>query len=349
MAVDLFETRTMMEILETIKPVRTFFLDTFFKVSRTFNTESVDIDIVKGKRRLAPFVNPQREGKLVEKRGYKTRSYNPPYIKPKMVTTAEDLLKRQPGEIIYRPNSGPSQEAAAELGRNFAQMDEMITRREEWMAAQALTTGQMSVVGDGVDDVITFHMEATHLPVLTGTALWSDVDDSTPIDDLKGWRRLVAQDSGKSPDTCIMGLSAYDNFMKSEQVIGTDNGGKNLFDMRRINIGQIDPRLLPNGVTFVGTLTELGIDVFTYEEWFVNDDDDIEYPLMPTDKVLLGSTSARAERLYGAIKDLSALAPTARFPKSWTVEDPSARFAMIQSAAMPTPIEIDAFLTATVL
>jgi len=349
MAVDLFETRTMMEVLETLKPVRTFFLDTFFKVSRTFNTESVDIDIIKGKRKLAPFVNPMREGKLVERRGYKTRTYKPPYIKPKMVTTAEDLLKRQPGNIIYSPNTGPAQQASKQLGEDLASMDESITRREEWMASQALTTGQVHVIGDGVDDVIDFHMEASHLPVLTGTALWSDFDDATPIDDLKTWRRLVAKDSGKSPSICLMGLEAYDNFMKCEQVIGTATGGKNVFDMRKINVGQIDPQLLPDGMTFIGTLTELGLDIWTYEEWYVNDDDDIEYPLMPDNKILLGNPGARAKRLYGAIKDLDALAPTARFPKSWTTKDPAVRFAMIQSASLPAPLEIDAFLCATVL
>ena len=93
MAYNLFDSRTMMAALEQAKPPRTFLLDTFFSgAPRTFDTEAVDIDIIKGKRRLAPFVNPRHEGKIVEKRGFKTRSYKPAYVKPKMVTTAEDIL-----------------------------------------------------------------------------------------------------------------------------------------------------------------------------------------------------------------------------------------------------------------
>lgn len=347
--VDLFETRTMLEIFSQLKPVRTWFLTTFFNISNTFNTEAVDVDIIKGKRRLAPFVSPKREGKVIEKRGFKTRSYRPAYIKPKMITTAEDILKRQPGQIIYAPNSGPAVMASQELGRNLAEMDEMITRREEWMAAQALITGQVNVIGDGINDVLDFHMDAENKPTLSGGSLWSAPTTAVPLDNLRTWKRLLAKKSGKSPNICLMGLSAIDAFMKCEQVVGNATGGKGMFNLRAIDIGRIVPAMLPDGVTYYGSLTELGLDIYTYEEWYVDEYDDVEYPLMPNNKVLLGSTGARCERLYGAIKDLDALAPVARFPKSWTQPDPSARFLMVQSAPLTVPIEIDAFLCATVL
>lgn len=350
MAYNLFDSRTMMAALEQAKPPRTFLLDTFFSgAPRTFDTEAVDIDIIKGKRRLAPFVNPRREGKIVEKRGFKTRSYKPAYVKPKMVTTAEDILKRDPGMTIYSPNSGPAAKAAAELGRNLAELNEMITRREEWMAAQALTTGKCPIIGEGVDDLVDFLMEPTHLPVLTGQALWSDHANADPLANLKAWKRLIAKDSGINPTIVVMGLSAIDNFLACDKVLGTANGGKNVFNMINVQMGRIDPRLLPNGVTYYGTLQELGLDVYTYEEWYVDDESDIESPMIPTNKILMGNPSARTERMYGAIRDLSALAAVPRFPKSWTVEDPSARFVMLQSAPLMAPIQVDAFLCATVL
>ena len=350
MAYNLFDSRTMMTALEQAKPPRTFLRDLFFSgAPRTFDTEAVDIDIIKGKRRLAPFVNPRREGKVVEKRGFKTRSYKPAYVKPKMVTTAEDILKRDPGMHIYSPNSGPAAKAAAELGRNLAEMNEMITRREEWMCAQALTTGQCPIIGEGVDDLVDFLMEATHLPVLTGAALWSDHTNATPLDDLKTWKRLIAKDSGINPTHAIMGLDALDNFLMCENVIGSTGGGKNLFNMINVQMGRIDPQMLADGVTYYGFLPELGLEIYTYEEWYVDDDSDIETPMIPANKVMMGNPSARTEKMYGAIKDLSALASVPRFPKSWTVDDPSARFVMLQSAPLMAPIQIDAFLCADVL
>jgi len=71
--------------------------------------------------------------------------------------------------------------------------------------------------------------------------------------------------------------------------------------------------------------------------------------LIPDDRVILGSTASRFERLYGAIKDLDALVPVARFPKSWTEPDPSERFVMVQSSPLMAPLEIDTILSATVL
>lgn len=350
--VDIYETRTMLAVLEQRKAPRTFIRTTFFGAAgtgRTFNTEEVDIDVIKGKRRLAPFVNPKHAGKLIEKRGYRTRSYKPAYVKPKTETNASEILKRQPGNIIYAPNSGPAAMAAQQLGRELAYLDDMIIRREEWMAVQALLTGQVHVKGEGVDEILDFYMDAAQLPVLTGTARWSDHANATPLDDLKRWKRERSKASGYSPTLAVFGLDAIDNFLKCEQIIGTTGGVKGLFDLRRIDMGQIDPQTLPNGVTYYGRLKELGLDIWTYEEWYVDDDDGVEYPMIPANKVFMGNPTARTEFLYGAIKDLDALAPVSRFPKQWDEKDPSVRFLMLQSAPLPVPTEIDAFLTATVL
>lgn len=347
---DLFETRTMLESLEQMKPPRTFLLDTFFSTVNVSTTKHIDIDIIKGKRRMAPFVNPRLQGKVVEKRGRISRTYTPPYVKPKMVTTADDILEREPGKHIYEGNMSPAQMAAVEVGKNLVELDELITRREEWMAAQVLTTGKVVVVGEGVEDEIDFLMEPSHLPALLGTAKWTDHTNARPLQNLKTWKRLVAKDSGINPTEALMGLDALDNFLQCEEVIGTTGGGKNLFDMRRINIGQIDPRILPNGVIYYGYLTELGLDIWTYEDWFVDEyDNDKEKPMMPANKVVLGSPNAYTRRQYGAIQDLKATAAVRRFPKSWEEEDPSARMIMLQSAPLPCMHQVDAFLCAEVL
>lgn len=346
MSLDIFDTRTMLTALEQRKPPRTFFLNTFFRNTNESNSKYVDIDIFKGKRRLAPFVNPRLGGKVVEKRGYKTYTYEPPYIKPKMVTTAEDILKRAMGMHIYEANMGPAQKAAEEVGKNLAELNEMITRREEWMAAQVLTTGKVVVQGDGVDDEIDFLMDATHLPTLAGTAKWDAPTTAKPIDDLRTWRKLVGKDSGIMPTDVIMGEEAYTAFMACNQVTGA-NG---LFDLRRVNIGEINPRDLGDGVSYIGTITKLGLDLWTYDEWYVDEyNNDTEKALMPVDKVLMGNPRARAVRQYGAIQDLDAIASVARFPKSWTEQDPSARFIMLQSAPLPSLHQVDAFLCADVL
>lgn len=345
MSLDLFETRKMLAALEQRKPPRSFLLDTFFSGSETFDTEHVDIDIWKGKRKLAPFVSPKKEGKIVESQGYKTRSYKPPYIKPKKVTTAEDILKREMGQHIYGSNMSPMQKAAQRLGKDLAELDDMIIRREEWMAAQALTTGKIRCQGDGVDDTLDFLMESSHLPVLSGTALWSATTTAKPLQNLRDWKRMIAKDSGVNPTDVIMSPDVYDAMLYTDEVKGTNN----LFDNRRIMLGQIEPRDVGGGVTYIGRITELGLDLWTYEEWYVDEfDEDTEKPMIPEGKLIMGSPNAYTRRLYGAIKDLKSTGAVRRFPKSWEVEDPSARFVMVQSAPIVALHQVDAFACATV-
>jgi len=348
---DIYTTRTMLPMLEQLFAVRTFFLNRFFKVAPAVSTATIEIDIMKGKRRMAPIVNPRVQGKIVERLGYKTFTYAPPYVKPKRVITAQDSIRRAPGEVLYGSNVDPQQRALDLLARDLNELDGLISRREEWMAAQALTTGKLLVNGDGVRDTIDFQMPTTHLPALTSTRKWSASASATPINDLVDWCNLVAQDSGVVPNTCVMGLSAY----KAFRDVFLAAKAPNPLSPINITLGKIDPRVMPDGTTYVGSINESGValDVFTYQDWYVDDIDGSEYAMMPVNKVLIGSTNARAELHHAVIQDMDAieggLAAVPRFPKSWTERDPGQRVLMVQSAPLAVPHQIDAFLCATVL
>jgi hypothetical protein len=343
---DLFSTRTMLAALEQLKPARTFILDTFFKTVDVSTSESVDIDIDRGgNRQMAPFVSRSLEGKVVEKRNFQTRTYKPPYVKPKMVTTAADILKRQMGETIYTGNRSPAQRAAEQLGKDLASLDTLILRREEWMATQALLTGEVVCKGDGYQDTLSFGMLDSHKETLLGTSAWSDTANSTPIQDLQRWARQISKDSGLQATDIVMGRSAAANFMaNTKEVIGT-NGKLNQL---KLNNGQIDVRALPNGVKYYGFIADPGVDVWGYDEWYWDDEANVQKEMIPANKVLMGCSAARCVRHYGAISDLECIAAVPRFPKSWVEKDPSAQIVMLQSATLPAPHQIDGFFVATV-
>lgn len=342
MPVDMFETRTMMQALEEMTPPRTFLLDSFFATTQTFGTEAVDVDIVKGKRKLAPFVSPLHEGKVVKREGYSTETFKPPYVKPKRTTRAQNFLQRQPGEAVYAGSLSPQERAARELGKDLSDLRESIIRREEWMAAQALTTGKVIVSGEGVEAEVDFGMDPSHLVTLSGTDLWTDAA-GTPLTDLRAWKRMCAQDSGMTADRVILGASVVDPFYAR---VKAD------LDTRRIDLGMIKPEQLPDGVTYIGYLNDPGVDLFTYDEWYL-DDLGVEQPMVPVDAVIMGSTRARTVRAYGAIQDVDAIGAglfeAQYFPKSWVQQDPSARFVMVQSAPLVIPTQIGAFMKAKVV
>ena len=52
--VSIYEPRTMGRVVTKLPPVRTFFRSTFFKKEETFATKNVDVDFVKGSRKVAP-------------------------------------------------------------------------------------------------------------------------------------------------------------------------------------------------------------------------------------------------------------------------------------------------------
>jgi hypothetical protein len=324
----------MLAALEQMQMPRTFLLDTFFKATETSQTEYVDIDIVKGKRKLAPFVNPLHEGKLIERMGYTTQTFKPPYIKMKKATTAQNYLNRASGESIYGGMS-PQQRLAQQLGRDLIELTDMITRREEWMAAQALTTGKITVKGDGVDAEIDFLMANDHKITLSSNDLWSDYTQSDPIANLREWKEKVGKDSGLVPELAIFGTQVLKHFLKNTQVT-------NLLDKTKVSLGQIVVSQLANGATYYGNIE--GLDIYTYNEYYLDDNGDLQ-PMVPEDMIIMGSTRARAVRHYAAIQDLQAVLASVRyFPKSWEVEDPSVRWLMVQSAPLVCPHQIDAFI-----
>lgn len=343
---DIFDTRTMLEAVEQMPTARRFLLNTFFNGGSpvTFPTKTVDIDIIKGKRKMAPFVNPRLPGSLSLREGYTTSTYAPPYIQPKRETTAELVLKRAAGDHPYSTRT-PLERAGQLLGKDLRDLDDEIVRREEWMCAQALTTGKVRVIGEGVDDTIDFLMASDHR-ISLGSGQWGTAD-SDPIGNLRSWKRKIAKDSGRTANTVAMSGEALDAFQSNATVMKQLN-------TRRVDMGMIKPEELPDGVTYLGYLNDPGVDLYGYDEWYLADDDeDEELPMIPAGGLILGSTSTRNAMLYGAIQDLEAvesgLVEAARFPKSWVTQEPSARWLKLQSAALAGLLEPDAFIYAKVV
>lgn len=140
--VNIYTPRYLAEVVRQAPPVHTFFRDTFFTNVKNFTTERVDIDLVKGDRRMAAFVHPRIGGKVLKASGYKTENYAPPLVNPYDVSTADRYMTRMPGEDLYSGMT-PAQRSAQQLMEEYSRLNDATTRREEWMAVQAIVTGQI--------------------------------------------------------------------------------------------------------------------------------------------------------------------------------------------------------------
>ena len=213
--VNIYTPRYLAEVVRQAPPVHTYFRDTFFTNIKPFATERVDIDIVKGDRRMAAFVHPRVGGTVLKGSGYTTQSYKPPLINPYDVTYADQLMARMPGEDMYSGMT-PAQRAAQKLIEEYSALNDAITRREEWMAVQAIVTGQIPIVGKGVNEVIDFGF--TNKKTLNGTARWGQ-SAANPLKDLDGWVDDVLTNGFTNVDTVIMGNQRLYDIGKEKEAL----------------------------------------------------------------------------------------------------------------------------------
>lgn len=345
--VNIYTPRYLAEVVRQAPPVHTFFRDTFFTNIKTFPTERVDIDLVKGDRRMAAFVHPRVGGKVLTANGYSTESYKPPLINPYDITTADQLMTRLPGEDLYSGMT-PAQRAAQKLVEEYNRLNDATTRREEWMAVQAIINGQIPIVGEGVNEVIDFGF--TNKVTLTGTARWGQ-SAAKVLDNLGDWTDTVLTGGFANVDWAIMGKAARRLFLDDEDV-------QKKMDNRRYNIGEIAPRDLPNGVKYYGHLTDPNLDIYGYGEVYLDDWTDPENPetkpLVPDNDVVLISSAPNYMMAYGLctyIEDASqqwVTAQTARLLRSYVEHHPDRRMVELQAHPLPIPDKVDSWLVATV-
>lgn len=341
--VDLYTPRTLAEVVKTTPPVRTFLRDRFFTNVKTFPTKRVDIDIVKGNRKMAAFIHPMVGGEIVQTEGYETKSYAPPLINPATISTADQLLERLPGEDMYSGKT-PADRAAEKLIEEYNQLNDMTTRREEWMAAQVLTTGQLKVKGKGVDEVIDFGL--TNKITLASTKKWG-ASAADIWGNLKDWKQQVSRNGFANANMVIMGKAAADAFMADATVA-------KLLDNRRIEIGAIKPEEMEGGLTYYGHLNLPGVDIYGYDEVYLDDETGETKPLIPDNVVLMIPSAASFMRAYGLctyLDDAGAWhrAETDRLLRTYVEHRPDRRFIELQTHPLLIPDKIDSWFAATVL
>ena len=346
--INIYTPRYLAEVVKIAPPVHTFFRDKFFTNIKTFSSERVDIDIVKGDRRMAAFVHPRSGGQVLKDGGYKTESYKPPLVNPYDISTADQLMSRLPGEDIYSGMT-PAQRAAQQLTTEYNRLNDATTRREEWMAVQAIVTGQIPVVGPGVNETIDFGF--TNTETLTGNNKWGG-SSAKVLDNLEDWADKTLTNGFANVDMAIMGKSALRAFLADADV-------QKQLDNRRIELGLIQPKDLPNGVRYIGHLNKPSIDIYEYAEVYYDDwtnpSNPETKPLIPANKVILISSNPGYMMAYGActyIEDASqqwVTAQTSRLLRSYVEHHPDRRMIELQAHPLPIPDKADSWLVATVL
>lgn len=347
----LFAARTLTAKVNAIFPANNFLTKKFFGRNVPSSTKYVDIVITKGGKQIAPWVSPKLEGKVLKKNGKKLETYEPPLLKPKFETEAEELL--EDNNVMYSDSKTPDERAGDQLIIDLDDGRARIDRTIEFMSASTLIAGSISVKGDGVEEEISYSRNPNHTKVLTGTALWTDTVNSDPRADLEKWKTEVFDNSGVSPTEVVFGRDVGNAYTRHPKV-------RMAFDSNWINSGELKPEIIEEGVTYIGYDKELDLKMYKYIAKYEHPETAVDTPYLPYDKLIMGSdyTRTSAHIAFGGIADFKTFKKEGMnvnlfigeiFAKSWEVEDPSARFVLLQSKPLPIPGNVDSSLSAKVV
>lgn len=340
---DIFSTAVLVKVLPNLKLSQNFLLDTFFPEVITTDKEEVAIDVIVGKRRMSPFVSPKVEGKLVESLRQVTSTFKPAYIKDKRAPDLMRPVKRRPGEAIAGSMSAGEREMA-NLATEMEDQIDMLNRRLEWMAASALTTGTVTIAGDGFPTtVVDFGRDAALTVALTGGNRWGQSGIS-PASNIETWITTILKKSGAGITDIVFTPGAWDKFIADDKLKSAITQPVLLgMPTQRVDIS---PKIEKGGV-LKGMWGNLRL--WLYNDWYV-DDNNVEQPMLADGTVILSGPAMEGVRAFGAIIDpkfnYGALAYA---PKTWVAEDPAQRFLMMQSAPIVIPSRVNAALAATVI
>lgn len=336
-----FTTNILTRAINSLVATPSHLLDTYFPMVQTESTDEIHFDIISKTRRLAPFVSPVVAGKIVDSQGYVTKTFKPAYLKPKTPFDPNRPLKRIPGEQIGGMLS-PDQRLQYLVAQQLLDHKDMVRRRMEVMASEALRTGKVTVTGDNYPTVVLdFGRDAALTKVLTAGTKWSDSGIS-PLNNLQDWSQLVLQKSGAMPIDVTLDIDAWKVFRSDADV------AKRL-DLRNavgatLSLGA----QIKEGAVYMGTVDNFNI--WVYSGWYL-DDAGAEQPILPSGSVVMSNgLQLEGTQAYGAIRDEEAgFQPFEYFSKSWVEKDPSVRYVLTQSAPLVVPSRVNASFYAKVL
>lgn len=290
-----YTTIEMMEAIEISRPCNNFLTRTFFQIPETHVSEKIEVDVRKGKRRLAPFVSPRRGGKVMTREGFETKFIRTPKIAPERILTTDDITKRSIGENIYSRDT-PEERADKLLAKDLLELNESIERRKEWEARQVILGGGFDVVDqdEGLDIHVDYGFE--NREVLLGNDMWSN-EASDPDSILLEKKLEILKESGMNPNMMIGDAETIRLYLNHPKVQKQAN-------ILNIKDADIKPRVVDDNITYYGRIASLDLDIYSFDDWFADDETNQEEAMIPRGTIILANSNGIGRMHYGAVTQI---------------------------------------------
>lgn len=338
MSVNANDTYTLVGLIEQRKRPIPYYLERYYSSIIESQTEEIHFDEVITERKMAPFVSPLVQGKVMAGRGHTMKSFRPAYVKPKHVLSPSKAIKRRAGEPFGGVMS-PAQRMQLIKDETFVEQSEMIDNRLEWMASEIAKTGKLVIAGpDYPAQEVDYGRDAGLTVVLLTTARWND-SAPTMVDDIEDMITDMSNaDFGAPGEAVYMEPNVWKLLRKDAEFIdltdknfagnnSTADRGPMAFDQNEV------PQL-------VASMGGGRINFYVDSRKYTNDVG-VVTPYLGAGEVVFMSSQIRGSQAFGAILDDDVLQPMRAYPKTWKQEDPSVRYAMTQSAPLLVPERIN--------
>ena len=300
---DIYQTYFMLAAIKEILLSHSFFRDRYFPTSTSldiFGTARVFVDYKEGNYKLAPFVVPRIGGVSILRAGYETFELEPPNISPKRTLTVDHLMTRGFGESLMSGMT-PADRAAMILLEDLKELDEYISRREEWMAVETIL-GNGCVMKHITDreDVAFEEIEVRYYKGVDNPAQYIPDTPWTPGD---SWRKDV---KAMAKNLSARGVPATDLVVAPDvgDFIEEDEWFIKRLDNRRMEYGNLAPKELTDGTTFLGNLNFGGklLNIIVCEETYEDDNGNVT-PYLPKGSVIVIGAGC-GHTLYGGVTQM---------------------------------------------
>ena len=159
---EIYRTSTILTGMANLPRASVFLRDKLFSKVVTAPTDQVDISFYKGKAKLAPYCSRFAVGTAVPRERQQLRLFSPPFMKPVRTLTADDLFYRS----MSVPGANNDNRDAELLAIDIIELDNDISRREEWMVSQALFTGKIVCLDGDTSEIVA---EIDYTPISSST------------------------------------------------------------------------------------------------------------------------------------------------------------------------------------
>lgn len=336
---DFYDPKTLRGVIQKVNPVKTFFKSRFFSETVTFPTETVSFEFYANKRRLAPYSNPRLSSNVLNRDGYEVKTYHTPLISPSRVITNDTLAMKLLGEMHYNSGISPDERAAKIAANDLNELLDSIARREEFMCARVKQDGKLNITAPGLNDVLDFGF--ANIETTQAADKWSASYDI--LAKLREKASLLRK-NGTNPNMLILGTNAAEAFMNNNKIM-------KLLDLRRVDVGEIKPAELEDGVEYLGRIAIPGLfcDIYSYNEFYYDEASNDSLPYLDVDCAILQNARESNYMLHGAVTYIDS--KTGEYvtemnefvPRTWSEVDPPIKHISVSSRPCPMPIDLDSW------